>query len=209
MPRMFAPKDKKPMPKGWIDWNGEQARKRAAGEERLRARRPLFGDEDGRSSRLLTGLIVAIAGLPSALIGLGLWSHPALAAPLMIILCIGLVFVCGGLSFALGFVSLELDEDGALPPSAPEPVRALQFFLSALAAGALGGLGAWAALSGKVQSLAHLISMAFAFADPGVLETRLNMWLMVLSSLLWIFALVGVGRGLWRMYQDDAEKLSR
>jgi hypothetical protein len=198
------------MPEGWSDWKAEQAKKRAQRAARQRAREaakgPLFSSEEGRGSRILTGLVTAIAGVPSLMIGAGIWTidNPAFYAPLSIILCLGFLFVGGGLSVALGAFSPELEADGSLPGSAPKAVRALQFFLQASAAAGLAGVGTWAVLGGKMHDLANLLGLIFVYADPAVLESRLKLWLVALACLLWLTALIGVARGLMRMRGDDA-----
>lgn len=203
MPPVRMPKVK--MPKGWTDWKAEQERKRARREmrRRIRARykKALWSTEEGRLSRLLTGLVTAAAGLPAIMIGAGMWRMEStwLDAPLSVVLCAGLMFVGGGLSVALSAVTPELESDGALPPYAPRGVRALQFFLSASAAAGFAGVATWAVLTHKAHDLAMVLGAAFAFGDVDMLELRLQLWLMFLAGLLWIFALIGVTRGLLRL----------
>ena len=166
-------------PVGWIDWNGEQAKKQAAEEARLRSRKPLFGAEEGRGSRLLTGLIIAIAGVPSLMIGLGIWTNDSIvmAAPLMIIFCVGLLFVGGGLAFAIGFITPELEIDGSLPQSAPKKYPRVAIFLSAIAAAGLAGVATWVAFTDGMRTwLLAFWRWYFSYIDAGGLASRLDMW---------------------------------
>jgi hypothetical protein len=97
----------------------------------------------------MIALLMVGAGLYSSLIGLGVVPIPGgpgnLHGPLWIMLCVGLVFVLGGIALALGQAAGADPKTAELPKDAPRWIQ-IAFYLLGLALFAcFGAIGSWIA----------------------------------------------------------------
>jgi hypothetical protein len=102
----------------------------------------------------LIGAALALLGGYGVLIGLGMAPVPGgranLHGPLWIALLLGLIGLLAGAAMVIQPAG-GADVSGELPPGAPRPLRAAQYFLGTVLFALFAAVGAWVALAGDAR----------------------------------------------------------
>ena len=149
-------------------------------------------------ARIVIGAIVALAGLPMVLAGLGMLppDPKSIHAPLWVILCAGLAFMLAGATVALGAVG-NAEADGTLTADAPFGLRLAQYLMGLSIVGALALVESWVAFGPGERNFKSAISflgMSQAFVADEMIGRAL---FGIAAVLFWVF-LIAVARKGWR-----------